>query len=275
MLTRIERQMPRLTNAEQSVARWVLAHPRQAVDATLAEVARACGVSEPTVIRFCRHVGLDGFREFSRRLAETLSRPVSYVHRDVGADDKIPDAVAKVLDASIQALVDAREQLATMPLETAVLKLLKSRQLVFAGLGASGIVAEDACHKFFRLGIPCSAMTSSPNILQFAAIAARDDTLLFVSALGAAGDTVAAARLAAERGACVIALTDPLSALAATANIVLGSDSREDTGLYTPMSSRLAHLAILDALHVSLALSLGEAATERLKASKAAISGGF
>ncbi len=275
MLTRIERHLPKLTNAEKDVARWVLTHPRQAADATLAEVARACGVSEPTVIRFCRHVGLDGFREFSRRLAETLSRPVSYVHRDVGADDKIPDAVAKVLDASIQALVDAREQLATMPLETAVLKLLKSRQLVFAGLGASGIVAEDACHKFFRLGIPCSAMTSSPNILQFAAIAARDDTLLFVSALGAAGDTVAAARLAAERGACVIALTDPLSALAATANIVLGSDSREDTGLYTPMSSRLAHLAILDALHVSLALSLGEAATERLKASKAAISGGF
>ena len=111
MLNRIEQQAASLSRTEKRVADWVLAHPRQAADATLAEVARACGASEPTVVRFCRSVGLGGFRELRIRLTEALSRPVSYVHRDVSADDATPDAVTKVLDAAIASLLDMRAQL--------------------------------------------------------------------------------------------------------------------------------------------------------------------
>ena len=67
-----------------------------------------CGTSEPTVIRFCRSIGLDGFREFTIRLTEDLSRPVSNVHSSVSADDTASDAVSKVMDASIRSLVDMR-----------------------------------------------------------------------------------------------------------------------------------------------------------------------
>jgi len=55
MLTQIQEQTPKLSRAKQRVARWVIEHPKQASRATLAEVARECGTSEPTVIRFCRH----------------------------------------------------------------------------------------------------------------------------------------------------------------------------------------------------------------------------
>ena len=201
MLKRIEDASATLSRAEAKVAEWVLEHPRQASASTLAEVAAASGASEPTVIRFCRRIGLSGFREFTRWLAETLSRPASYVHRDVSAEDTIADAVTKVLDASIQALVETRAELAGSAVENAVARLRDARQIIFAGLGASGHVAGDACHKYFRLGKPCSA------------------------------------------------LTDP------------------------PMSSRLAQLAVLDALQVSLALALGEPASRRLRASKQAIGG--
>lgn len=275
MLSRIERQIPALTNAEQRVAHWVLAHPRQAADATLAEVATACGASQPSVIRFCRRIGLDGFRDLTLRLTETLSRPASVIHCDVDAGDAIPDAAAKVFDASIRALTEARAMLAAMPLEAAVAAMKNARQLVFVGLGASGHVATDACHKYFRLGIPCSAFTDGPSIRQYCAIAGGGDVLLFISTQGAWRDTTSAARMAAENGATVIALTDPLSDLGGAAGIVLPSEPIEDTSVYTPMSSRLAHLAVLDALHVSLALSLGDRATAMLKASKDAISLGF
>lgn len=271
MLSRIERDLPGYSGAERRVAEWVLAHPRQAAHATLKEVAAACGSSEPTVIRFCRRLGLAGFREFTLRLTASLSRPASYLHRDVSPDDGIADAVAKVLDASIQALVDTRAAIAELPLDETVSVIKRSRQLVFAGLGASGHVAADARHKFFRLAIPCAALTDPPGMLQFAAVAEPDDTLFFISARGAWPETVEAARTAAARGATVIALTDPASALASAASLVLGSESAEDTSIYTPMSSRLAHLAILDALLVSVALAIGPAASERLRASKDAI----
>ncbi|ANO50132.1 MurR/RpiR family transcriptional regulator [Woeseia oceani] len=272
MLNRIDHLLPKLSPAEQRVARWVLAHPRQAAGATLAKVAEASGASEPSVIRFCRRVGLRGFRDLTLRLTEALSRPASYIHRDVDANDALPDAVSKVIDASIQALVDTRALLAMMPLEQTVAAMQAARQLVFIGLGASGHVAGDACHKFFRLGIPCSALIDSPGIAQMAAIARPHDVLVFVSTNGAWANSARAAEIANKRGATVIALTDPMSRLANAASIVLPCEPVEDTGVYTPMRSRLAHLAILDALLVSLALSMGDEASANLRASKDAIS---
>ena len=275
MLSRIERRLPELSKTGRKVAAWILEHPRTAADATLAEVARASGVSEPSVIRFCRSVGLDGFRDLTLRLTAALSRPASYVHRDVDPGDSLPDAVGKVLDASIRTLVDTRTSLDEIPVDAIVKPLAAARQIVFQGLGASGYVARDACHKYFRLGIPCASMADVPSILQFAAIAGPGDVIVIVSAAGAWPDTTAAAGSAAVNGATVIALTAPGSALADAATIVLPIEPTEDTNIYTPMSSRLAHLAVLDAILVSLALDLGEPASNRLRASKDAISGRF
>jgi len=42
----------------------------------------------------------------------------------------------------------------------------------------------DACHKFFRLGIPCSTLMDTPMILQFAAIAEPADVLVLLSHTG-------------------------------------------------------------------------------------------
>lgn len=275
MLSRIERRLPELSKTGRKVAAWILEHPRAAADATLAEVARSSGVSEPSVIRFCRSVGLDGFRELTLRLTAALSRPASYVHRDVDPGDSLPDAVGKVLDASIRTLVDTRASLGEFPIDDIVGRLAAARQIVFQGLGASGYVARDACHKYFRLGIPCASMTDVPSILQFAAIAGPGDVIVIASAAGAWPDTTAAARFAVANGATVIALTAPGTGLADAASIVLPIEPTEDTNVYTPMSSRLAHLAVLDAILVSLALSLGEPASHRLRASKDAISGRF
>ena len=271
MLHRIEQQSASLSRAERRVANWVLAHPRQAADATLAEVARACGVSEPTVIRFCRSVGLGGFRELTIRLTEALSRPASYVHRDVSGDDATSDAVTKVLDAAISSLMDMRAQLFSMPIDEAAAVLCNARQITFVGLGASGHVAADARHKFFRLGTPCSAHTDTPSILQAAAIAGPGDVLVIVSHLGGWAELDRAAANARENGATVIALTNPSSGLARIANLVFGWDPHEDTSVYTPMSSRLAQLALLDALYVAFALSLGDVAAEKLRRSKDAL----
>ena len=79
-----------------SALKVVLDHPRQAAESTLAEVSRQTGVSEPTVVRFCRSVGLGGFRELTRRLTEAMSQPVAYLHQDVTDEDSDTEAMAKV-----------------------------------------------------------------------------------------------------------------------------------------------------------------------------------
>lgn len=268
MLQRIKQGLPQLSRAERRVASWVLAHPRQTTQASVADIARFASTSQPTVIRFCRSVGSGGFREFKLRLVESLSQPASYVHRDVSSEDSIGDAVTKVLDSSILALQEMRSLLGSLPCDEAVSRMAEGRQLIFSGLGASAEVARDARQKFFRLGIPCMAATDSPTILQTAAIATPEDVFVFVSHTGRWPAITEAASIARGRGATVIALAGPESGLAAIATVCFGMLVPEDTSIYTPMSSRLAHLALLDALQVALAIRLGAVAEANLRASK-------
>ncbi len=271
MLGDINQSLERLSRAEKKVAEWVLAHPRQVTESTVAEVARACATSEPSVIRFCRRMGLSGFRELTLRLTEALSRPESIVHRDVSAGDSTADATVKVVEAAIQSLVDLRAQLSRMPFKRVISRMVMSQQFVFAGLGASGHVANDANHKFFRLGKPCNALTDTPSIRQFAAIAGSRDVLILISKNGDTPVMCEAARHARDNGAFVIAVTNPGSELAASASSVFACDAQEDTNIYTPRSSRLVHLSVLDALHVATALALGDFAADNLRRSKDAL----
>ncbi|MDH3616008.1 MAG: SIS domain-containing protein [Gammaproteobacteria bacterium] len=275
MLATINRVLPDLTPSQQRVGQWILSHPKEAANATLAHLASECETSEPTVVRFCRHLGLAGFRELGIRLTEALSRPAAYVHRDVSADDSTSDAVIKVMDASIQSLIEMRSQLSAMPIDMAVDAMKGARQIAFAGLGASGHVARDACHKFFRLGIPCISLHDTTMILQFAAIAESNDVLVLLSHTGRWQDFARAAKLARERGATVIALTNPDSQLAAEAGLLFPCRVIEDTSVYTPMSSRLAQLALLDAIQVALALAQGDTASVNLRRSKDALNVDF
>jgi RpiR family carbohydrate utilization transcriptional regulator len=271
MISEINRALPKLSPSERRVAEWIVAHPKEAVRATLAYVADECGTSEPTVIRFCRRIGLKGFRELGIRLTEAISNPTSYVHRDVHPGDSSSDAAVKVMDASIKSLIDMKSQLSSMPVDDAVHALAKARQIAFGGLGASGHVAGDACHKFFRLGIPCSTLTDTPMILQFASIADPDDVLVLLSHTGRWPEFAQAARMATERGATVIAITNSESDLAAAASILFPAQVIEDTSVFTPMSSRLAQLTLFDAIHVALALTRGPGASDRLRLSKDAL----
>lgn len=271
MLDQIAQSLGRLSRAEKQVAEWVLAHPRQATEATVAEVARDCATSEPSVIRFCRRMGLSGFRELTIRLTEALSRPESFVHHDVSVDDATSDATAKVVDSTIQSLIDLRTQLSTMPFDEVVACMASARQVVFAGLGASGHVASDASHKLFRLGTPCSAFTDTPSIRQYSAIAEPNDVLIVISKTGTSAHLCQAALLATNNGATVVAVTERGSDLAKSSEYVFACNRYEDTNIYTPMSSRLVHLSILDALQVALALAIGETAATNLRRSKDAL----
>ena len=271
MLEEIQRLSADFSRAERLVADWVLAHPREVANATLARVAQACKTSEPTVVRFCRRIGLRGYRELGLRLTESLSRTDSYAHQSVSADDSTIDAVYKVLDSAIQSLIDVRSSLSGLPIDDCVTLLSGARHIAFMGFGASGSVANDALHKFFRLGIPCTAITDTPSMLQFAALSDADVVSIMISHSGEWPDLVKAAAESQQVGAGVIAVTRTDSSLARSADLVLACHADEDASVYTPMNSRLAHLSVLDALQVALALRLGDTAAENLRRTKSVL----
>jgi RpiR family carbohydrate utilization transcriptional regulator len=62
MLDTIASSLDSLRRAEAAVARTVLADPEAAVRDSLAQLAGKAGVSEPSVLRFCRSAGFGGFQ---------------------------------------------------------------------------------------------------------------------------------------------------------------------------------------------------------------------
>ena len=267
----IEQQRDRLSPSETRVADFILSEPNPISQMSVGELARRVGVSEPTVIRLCRRLGYKGFRDFKDALLARITPSNTVLHREISTSDSPQLAASKVLESCARSLLDVSGISQNLPFEMAAERLRSASHIVFAGLGASGLVAQDAVHKFFRLGIPCRSAVDTPTILQSASIARRGETFVFVSQTGEWPELIQALKQCRDQGASTIALTRSDSALAIAADMVFACDVDEDTHLYTPMNSRLVALAILDAIQVSLAIALGEPAETNLRASKSTL----
>jgi RpiR family carbohydrate utilization transcriptional regulator len=258
----------RLSPAERRVAELVAADPDTATRCTTAQLARAAGVSEPTVIRFCRSLGLEGIAELRLALVrDDAARP--RMHRRIAPGTPVAEAAAAVIATHVAALESLRPDPATV--ERAALALVRAARVELWGFGASAAVAGDLAHKLFRV---CRGVVarSDPHMQAMAAATLDGDSVaLCISHTGRSRELVEAATLARDAGATVVALTCPGSPLAGAATLLLAVEVEEDTALHVPMVSRLAHLALGDALAVAVALLSPPAAEVRLGRMKAAL----
>ena len=258
---------------EQKVADFVSAHLEEISGMTIAELAGAVGVSTPTVVRFCRSMGCDGFREFKLRLAQNLAVSLQYLapsHRDVAEGGA--GAVDQVLGALYATVNVMRQQIVPERMDAAVQALTEAGQIVVAGVGGgSTMVAQEAANRMFRLGIPAVAVSDSYLLQMRAATLGANDVLLLISTSGAADEIVSAAGIAGGYGATVVAITRPGSRLAQEATIAIEADLPEDPDILKPTASRYAHLVIVDALAMSVAQARSEATTENLRRIRASL----
>ena len=264
MLDRIRAAIPALPPAEQRVAKLVLADPRSFASLPVTELAERSHVSKPTVVRFCRSVGYDGLTDFKRKLAGSVNEGVPFVHRAVDEDDKSSDIIVKVIDNAVSALLKYRNDAANGAFERAIVALTESgrkgRRIDFYGVGNSGIVAQDAQHKFFRLGVRATAVSDGHVQVMSATMLQPGDCAVIISNSGHSRDLLDVAEIARKKGATLIVITasaSPLAQVAQGANqILLAADHPEDYDRYSPMVSRLLHLMVIDILTTAVALRL-------------------
>lgn len=272
LLDRIEEGLETLRPSEQAVGRYVLRHPNLVIDLTFPEIAERAGVSQPTVARFCTAFGFSGYRDFKLRLAQSLAGSVPFVHRDVGLKDSASEIGAKVFDRTIAALVSVRNHLEPANIREAALLLARARRIEFYGSGNSGIVAQDAQHKFMRLGPPVAAYADPHLQLVAAALLDGESVVVALSGSGSTVDLLESVRVARGTGAKIIAITATGSPLAQLADVLVRADVPEDLDVYAPMSSRLVHLALIDVLAVAVAVERGPSLAQKLKRAKEALS---
>ena len=272
MLDRIKASLSSLAPAEQRVGKLVLQDPRAFANLPVTELAERAHVSKPTVVRFCRSVGYDGLSDFKLKLAGSVSEGVPFIHRSVDVDDKTSDVAVKVIDNTVAAFLKYRNDASSFALDMAVQALAEThstgKRIEFYGVGNSGIVAQDAQHKFFRLGMNTIAYSDGHMQVMSASMLGKGDCVVVISNSGRTRDLMDAADIARKRGATIIVITSSGSPLAAAGQIHLTADHPESYDRYSPMVSRLLHLLIIDILATTVALRIGESLQPALREMK-------
>ncbi|WP_017346511.1 MULTISPECIES: MurR/RpiR family transcriptional regulator [Pantoea] len=272
ILEKIQAQLDALSKSERKVAEQILAQPQESMHSSIATLAKAAQVSEPTVNRFCHRLGTRGFPDFKLQLAQSLAkRQNSWVSQDVEENDSVERYSLKIFDSALAGLHQVRQELNFNVVQQAVAHLSSAKKITFFGLGASAVVAHDAFNKFLRFNLP--VIWSDDIVIQrMSCINSQPgDVIVLISHTGRTKNVIELARLARVTGSTVLAVTSPGTPLAAEATLALTLNVPEDTDVFLPMVSRLAQLTVIDVLATGFILARGSDFRENLKRVKEAL----
>ena len=214
LLDQICQRLESLNKSERKVADVILRDPESATRMSIAALAQASSVSEPTVNRFCRNFETAGYPDFKIQLAQSLAVGMPYVSRSVEQGDTAEEYTDKIFTSTIAALDASRKGVDPQLIDRAVDYLIQAKQISFFGLGASGPVAMDAQHKFFRFNLPVISYDDVLMMRMVTSAAHTGDVIVVISHTGRTRDLVDVARIGRENGATVIGISAADSPLA-------------------------------------------------------------
>tara|TARA_B100000459_G_scaffold144682_1_gene107825 strand:- start:21850 stop:22707 length:858 start_codon:yes stop_codon:yes gene_type:complete len=260
-----------LRKSEIKVADFVLAEPEQVMHMRIVDLAQEAQVSEPTIVRFCRAIGCNGFQEFKVRIAQETAVANNLGQFAIAEDDSIDDICTKIADTTIQRLYQVKSQLLPTQVADAAQAMSSAMRVEFYGFGASGAVATDAQHKFFRLQVATAAY-SDPHMQSMSAVTLGDkDVVVAISQSGRTLDLMHSIKLAQKHGAVVVSLAPQNTPVSNAADLPIHINIEEDTDQFTPMTSRIAHLMVIDMLAVAVTQRRGPDFANHLNAIKQSI----
>ncbi len=262
----VRERLGEMTPAERRVARTLLATYPTAGLESLPQLADGAGVTGPTVLRFVRKVGFDGYPDFQRSLREevqarTEGLPSLYRTRGATQDDDVlrqsQEAFMRALGATLESS-SLQEELA----QVVVLLSDRKRRIWFVGGRFSQLVATYLCLQLRMLRPGCAMIGEAPErrVLDSMEISRRDVLCLF-DYRRYQQDTIAAGKVAAEQGAVLVVFTDPwLTPAVEHGRHVLISHADSAS----PFDSLLGAFALAELITAKVVVALGDDGRSRV-----------
>ncbi len=259
-------------NSERKIADWITQNFQEIIGLSISELANRCGCGEATIVRFSRRLGLSGYQELKLKIAQESANTISGGVIGIENGDSCYEIFTKRINDIAVALENTRSVLDAEQIENAACTIKDARRIVIFGLGNSASIAVDAQHKFLRAGL--DAIAYCDNHMQ--AIAAshlhKGDVAIGVSHSGASIDVVDALKTSREAGATTICITNfgnnPINE---HCDIILNTRSDETKYSLLAMSSRIAQLAIFDAIYTYIVMHSNRAAVRAIKDAETAL----
>lgn len=264
----------KFNETDRKIADYIVNNAEIVVNSTISNVSEALDLSDATIFRFSKKIGFKGFQELKISLALKFRDSVSdYSNEKIDKDDEQITIINKVFSKNINALKETLSSIDIQSFELATEAFLEAENIVFFGNGGSGVVANDAHHKFLRTGLKTNSYTD--NHLQLMALSqlTEKDLIIVISHSGSNLNMIDLLEIAKDIGVRTISITSYLkSPIGELADISLSVISQEVKYQFEAFASRIAHLSLLDALYISVMLRRKDETKEAIKKMRAAIS---
>ena len=249
ILETITTQYHSLTRSSQKLADYILANAHDAQYMSISGLAEHSGVSEASITRFCRSLGLTGYNSLKLALAKadyvTDLGESSHTSDTITSQDTFSSIFRKLYNANILSLNETMELLDENNISKAV-DLISAADRVFClGHGGSMVMAMEAWARFSTATSHFVHIEDSHMQVMHLALATEKDVILFFSTK----DMEDIMHVAKERHISVILVTHfPNSCAAGYADVVLLCGYNESPLQSGSVAAKLGQLFIIECL---------------------------
>ena len=243
----MEQYKPQFTKSEHKIYTYLTANETQVIYLSLTELCEASGAAEATVLRFFRKLGYKGFQDFKYSYAQELAADVAIPEQGTYLDKIRTNMVRAVEDSA--GLVDEKE------LQRTIEVMKQKDNIVIFGVGSSGIAGLDMQSRLMRIGRQATAVIDPHFQVMLASSLNENSVVIAISISGGTKDIVDSVKIAKEKGAAIIVLTNYLkSPLSQYADHILLGAAKENPLDSGSLVSKIAQLFLIDVLCTGLAV---------------------
>lgn len=255
VLIRIKHYRPNASIAEQGVLDYILANPDAVAEANIHRLAEMAYCSSSTIVRLCRKLGFEGYRDLRKALTcelvvrnQTREEKGQHLERS----DHLSDIIDKITYRNIASLEDSMRLIEAEDVQKCVDLIYNCDTILLFGMGASHLVAQDAFMKFQRVNKRCMCCSDLHSQYIQARNATSSDVAIIISYSGCTEEMLRCARDLQAHGTPIIAITrflhSPLTQMATYCLYVVATEELFRSGA---MSSRISQLNMIDILYTS------------------------
>ncbi|MBQ0141058.1 MAG: MurR/RpiR family transcriptional regulator [Kurthia sp.] len=273
IVNQIQFKLATLSEAEQLVAKYVITNKEKVIHMSTQQLAKNAGVSNATIVRFCKSVGVKGFPDLKIMLSAD-STPVNTIQQEIKPTDSLDTIKQQLTLRMTNVLAETETLVENEQIESATRLLKNAQEIVVYGLGASQVVAMDFTQKFIRLGK--SVVETQDNHLIISALVAKpkDKVVVLISNSGEKKESNTIASLCNELSIPIITIvSNPQSTLAKKSTISLIHSQVEsvDTLRSAATASVIAQHYVVDLMYYHYLTDQYDANIEKLNATYQAV----
>ena len=252
-----------LTRSERQVATYYLAHPNDFAFCTLDGIAGKIDTSTTSVLRFCRRIGFQGYKDLQQATRQQISLQPPLPDKFLRAKDDDDDLILRTVGRDVQCIRDTFQGLPVQDLARAVSMISDARRVYTFGMRESYSLAHYGYTRLLsvRPGVEILQAGSNGQIESLLNINSQDVCVIFLFHRYTQ-QTISIMELLHRQQVPVVLVTDPPNTdVEKLADVILNC-AVDRGGL---KNSAAAPVVLMDYLCDSVAAQLGDDALEHMK----------